>query len=77
MPPEDCNFFLFIFCIGAFIYVAAPGLSCGTQELRSLLGHVGSSTLTRDQKIKLGSSGFRAQSLSHWTTREFPGTFKK
>ena len=77
MPPEDCNFFLFLFCINAFSYAAVPGLSCGTRELWSWLGHVGSSNLTKDQKIRLGPSVFRAQSLSHWTTKEFPGTFER
>ena len=32
-----------------FIYLAVPGLSCGMQDLPSLLHHVGSSSLTRTQ----------------------------
>ena len=31
-----------------FIYLAVPGLSCGTWDLQSLLWQVGSSSLTRD-----------------------------
>ena len=38
------------------------GLSCGMQDLRSLLWHGSSSSLTRDW----------TQSLSHWTTKEIP-----
>ena len=32
-----------------FIYLAVPGLSCGTWNLQSLFQHAGSSSLTRDQ----------------------------
>ena len=39
-------FFLFFF---VKIYLAAPGLSCSLQGLWSLLWHLGSSSLTRDQ----------------------------
>ena len=45
-----------------FSYLAVPGLSCGMQDLRSLLWHGSSSSLTRDW----------TQSLSHWTTKEIP-----
>ena len=50
-----------------FIHLAAPGLSCGMQDLQ--LQHVGSSSLTRDgtQPAALG-----VQSLSHRTTGEVP-----
>ena len=34
-----------------FIYLIAPGLSCGTQDLPSSLQRVGSSSLTRDQTL--------------------------
>ena len=47
------------------IYLAAPGLICGTQ-------HVGSGSLTKDQTRP---SALGAQSLSRWTTREFPPLF--
>jgi len=40
---------LFILKKHVFIYLAVPGLSCGMQDLPSLLHHVGSSSLTRTQ----------------------------
>ena len=41
--PEHLLIFFLI-----FIYLAMPGLSCGTWDLQSLLWQVGSSSLTRD-----------------------------
>ena len=55
------KFILFFF----LNYLAALGLSCGTQDL--WLWHVGSSSLNRDQ-MWVPSLGSR--SPSHWTTRE-------
>ena len=50
----------------SFIYLAIPGLSCGTQDLYLL--HVGSSSLSGDQTLApcIGS----VQGLSHYITRE-------
>ena len=50
--------FLFIY---VFIYLAAPGLGCGTQDLVPGPG------------IEPGPPALGRQSLSHWTTREVPG----
>ena len=50
-----------------FFYLAAPGLSWGTQDFQASPWPVGSSSLTRDGTWapELG-----AQSLNRWTTRE-------
>ena len=55
------NFFFFL--KKKFYYLSAPGLSCGTQDLRSLLWPVGSSSLIQPGPPPLG-----VQSLSLWTT---------
>ena len=56
-----------IFSFLIFLYLVAPGLSCGTQGL--YLQHAGSSSLTRGWTW---DPGIGMQSLSHWTTREVP-----
>ena len=49
-----------------FIYLLnSLGLSCSTQDLQSLLQHVGSGFLTKDQTLG-------AWRLIHWTTRQVP-----
>ena len=69
-----------------FLYLAVPGLSCGTQDHQSSLRHVGSSgcvwTLSCSMQdlvlwpgIKPGPPVLGVQSLSHWTTGERPKTF--
>ena len=51
-----------------FIYLTEPGLNCSAWDLWSLFRHVGSSW----PGIEPGLPALRAQSLSHWTTREIP-----
>ena len=60
-----------------FIYLVAPGLSCGTQDLGSSLPHTQSFScsmwaLVPWQGMESGPPELRAQSLSHWTTWEVP-----
>ena len=54
-------FSLFFFFV--FIYLDAPGLSCGMWDLVPWPG------------IKPGPSALGARSLNHWTTREVPPVF--
>ena len=49
-----------------FIYLAVLGPHCSVQGLQ--LQHV------PDQGSNLGPLHWKVQSLSHWTTREVPGT---
>ena len=53
-----------------FFFLAAPGLSCSTQDLQlwhadSQLWHVGSSSLSRDQIWAPGLGSTESQSLDH------------
>ena len=59
------------------IHLAAPGLSCGTQDLRSSLQHLGSlvevyGLYLADQGLSPGSLALGAWHLGHWTTRKVP-----
>ena len=59
IPLIRSHLFIFTFKnINLFIYLAAPGLSCGMWGLVPWAG------------IKLWPAGLEAWSLSHWTTRE-------
>ena len=75
MVNDECPNHLFycFFIFYLFIYEVAPGLRCSTWNLWSLLWHMGSSSPARDrtQATVLG-----AWSLSHWTAREVPKSFK-
>ena len=48
-----------------FIYLAMPGLSCGTWNLQSLFQHARSCSLTRD---RTWAPALGAWGLSQWTT---------
>ena len=62
-------FFSLLFWKYLFIYLAAPGLSCGTRDLcchvRDLVPWPG---------IEPGPPALVAQSLTHWITREVPNS---
>ena len=59
-------FFLLMFlCID----LAALSLTQGTRDFWSLLQHVGSSSLARDQ---ICAPVMEVWGLNHWTTREIP-----
>ena len=71
--PHGFHYFLI------FLYLAVPGLSCGTRDLQSSLKHVGSFscvwTLSCSMQdlvlwpgIKPGPLALGVRSLSHWTT---------
>ena len=67
-----------------FIYLAAPGLSCGILDLQCSLQHAGPLILTCElfncgmwdlgpwSGIRLGPPALGVWSLSHWTTRVVP-----
>ena len=61
---------MIFFSMLLFIYLAALGLSCGTQIFPS---HCGMRDLVLRPGIKLGSPALGAQSLNHWIAREVPG----
>ena len=50
-----------------FVYLAVPGLNCGTQTLSCSMWDI-----VPWQRIELGPPALGMQSLSHWTTREVP-----
>ena len=60
IDTTDSSSFLYIYFL--FIYLAAPGLSCGMGDLVPWPG------------IEPGPPALGAGSLSHWTTREVPGS---
>ena len=67
--------FLIFKYLSNYIYSAAPGLSCATQDLWSFGGHLGSFTygiwdLVPWPGIEHGSPALGLQSLGPWTTRE-------
>ena len=77
--------FLFIFLFLFWIYLAAPGLSCSTQDLRCMAGGIfliaacrtfscGMWDLVPWPGIEPGPPELATWSLSHWTTREVPTT---
>ena len=60
-----------------FIYLAAPGLSFDTQDLRSSVQHLGSlvevcGLYLADQGLSPGPLPLGAWHLSHWITRKAP-----
>ena len=68
-----------VFLAYSFIYLAAPGLNCGTWALQSSSHHEGSSALAcgiqfPDQGSNLGQLHWKC-SLNQWTTREVPVTW--
>ena len=66
MPSDLLSYHLGIFLflkIFLFIYLATPGLRCGTWALVSQPG------------IKPGPPALETQSLSKWTSREVLGAF--
>ena len=72
-PPTIYYFFLKIF-IYLFIYLAVPGLSCGTRDLRCRLQDLLVAACMQDlalwSGIEPGPPALGVQSLNHWTTRE-------
>ena len=63
--------YLVFLCTKICLFILAVlGLSCGTQDLQSLLPHVGSSF--PDQRLNPGPLTLGARSLSSWTAREVP-----
>ena len=76
------NIYLFIYLFTYLLtYLAAPGLSCGMQDLRCHVWdlHCGMRTLSCGMwdlvpwpGMKPGTPALGAWSLSHWTTREVP-----
>ena len=82
-----CFFFFFQTTAKKPFYLAEMGVSWGTQDLRSLLRHVGSLVAAQELScsmweleiqpgIELKTPALGAQSLSHWTTKsleDFPG----
>ena len=48
MDSELVSLSFLLFQLYVFMYLTVLGLSCGMQDLQSLLQHVGSGSLTRD-----------------------------